>query len=333
VERAAQSLAGACFFPVTGVTFQQVGRYTTRIRPLFAHHSAENNGSIDYRGKETMKSQYRFIVLVSLAIAVTALAGCGVLTTPTNSPSARRVQPTQTRFGQTAIWTPTTMPVVSPPTATSTRIQPTATPEPSPTPMSAGQVKKITSIIGWKGIFGWAEYWHIEFNCPALHDKAFYEGRSLTCLQDNASLERAVRVAGCTFSPSDWWLMWKAIEENWSQVVGVCFRYYKMPESGDMAMAVKDADGEIWYAPVHIETEDWMEVCLPFSDFLLDPWDQQGNGMLDLRFVKEYRLRHVPQNVGCSEFLVGELRTVSQMPPTPTPMPRRSPTPKARQMK
>jgi hypothetical protein len=119
---------------------------------------------------------------------------------------------------------------------------------------------------------------------------------------------QALKVACATYDANDWWFVMKRINRDWRSCTAVRLQYKELAGSGDIYVALKDADGEIWSASVARNNSDWTELVIPLADFnWRDPWDTIGNGTLDLSNVQEFRFRHWSQRPSAVTFWTDEL--------------------------
>ncbi|MCK4332095.1 MAG: hypothetical protein KAV40_00780 [Thermoplasmatales archaeon] len=126
--------------------------------------------------------------------------------------------------------------------------------------------------------------------------------------QDSGWSGQALKGEHKTTTPGSWWCVFKTLNQNWSGWTRINFYYKEALGSGDISVAVKDADDEIWYAEVAQDNTDWNKVVINFTEFILDPWDHQGNRVLDLSNIQEIRFRHWPQRMYTGTFWVDELK-------------------------
>lgn len=215
--------------------------------------------------------------------------------TSTSTPTATTT-PTKTPT-RTSTWTPTATRTPTPtatrtptPTATATRTNtPTATPTNTSTP--------CTLLDDFEDIGDWGLWFGNGATCNGLTQEPGYSGQ-------------AMKVSCATYGTDDWWFVMKRINRDWRTCTSVRFQYKEQVGSGDIYVALKDADGEIWGVPVERSNTNWNEVTIALSAFAnwRDPWDYQGNGTLDLNNVQEFRFRHWPQRPATVTFWVDDLR-------------------------
>ncbi len=146
--------------------------------------------------------------------------------------------------------------------------------------------------------------------------------------QDTGYRGRGIKVSCTTYEADDWWFVVKPIDRNWSSSAEVRFFYKKQADSGDIYVALQDNDAEVWDTPLARSNTDWEEVVVPLAAFTrLDPADHQGNGILDLDTVRQFRFRHWPGTPTDVTFWVDELRICPPpITPTWTPTPTATPT-------
>ncbi|MBK9230474.1 MAG: family 16 glycosylhydrolase [Anaerolineae bacterium] len=159
--------------------------------------------------------------------------------------------------------------------------------------------------------------WHGEFGNGAICSYS----------QDAGYRGQAIKLDCTTFEPDDWWFVAKPVNRDWRAVQELRFFYRKQAGSADLYLALQDADDEIWGVPITADGAGWQEISVPLAAMTWrDPWDHQGNGVLDLSNVKQIRLRHWPRQPGHVIAWADELR-VCPAPVTATPTPTWTPTP------
>jgi hypothetical protein len=148
-------------------------------------------------------------------------------------------------------------------------------------------------------------------------DWGLWYGNGAPCspiTQDTGYLGQSIKVSCTTHDTDDWWFVMKSINSDWASYAGVHLWYKETTGSGDMAVAIKDADGELWYASLQSSSVVWEQVFVPFSSFIIDPYDYHGNHNLDLNQVQEFRFRHLPQAITPVTLWVDELRVLQTAP-------------------
>ena len=155
----------------------------------------------------------------------------------------------------------------------------------------------------------------------------FGNGAICSYSQDAGYRGQAIKLDCTTFEPDDWWFVAKPVNRDWRAVRELRFFYRKQAGSADLYLALQDADNEIWGMAVTASGPDWEEISAPLAAMTWrDPWDHQGNGVLDLSNVKQIRLRHWPRQPGHVIAWADELQVCPAVV-TATPTPTWTPTP------
>jgi beta-glucanase (GH16 family) len=158
--------------------------------------------------------------------------------------------------------------------------------------------------------------WHGEFG----------NGAVCTYVQDAGYRGQAIKLDCTTFEPDDWWFVAKPVNRDWRAMRELRFFYRKASGSGDMYLALQDADDEIWGVPITAAGPGWREISVPLTAITWrDPWDHQGNGVFDLSNIKQIRLRHWPRQSGQIIAWADDLQICPAVV-TPTPTPTNTPT-------
>ncbi len=183
----------------------------------------------------------------------------------------------------------------------------TASNQPTATPNNCRLIDDFEDIGDWQGLQG--------------------NGATCTFTPQPGYQGQGLRIS-CIISDSNgWFFAFKRINEDWRLLDGLRFWYRKGTVSNNIYVGLKDADGEIYHAPVTRDHGDWEQVYLPRQAlFGPDRWDHQGNQILDLQSVQQFRFRHWPQRVGPVTVTVDNLEVCFGPRPTETPGPEPSPT-------
>ena len=164
--------------------------------------------------------------------------------------------------------------------------------------------------------------WHGEYG----------NGAVCTYTQEAGYRGQAIKLDCATFEPDDWWFVAKPVNRDWRAMRELRFFYRKVSGAGNLYLALQDADDEIWGVPITADGAEWQEISAPLAAITWrDPWDHQGNGVLDLSNIKQIRLRHWPRQPGqviasADEIQICPAVVTATPTPTDTPTPTNTPT-------